>query len=328
MRHAKIPYSKKHPIILDCKNYVTKLIIEQAHNNCRRLGSEFVRAHMQRDFIITGLRRFLKQLSKPCFVSRGWRAQNITPLMTDLPSFRFAEAEKHYLFLNVGLEFFGPFYIEHRNRKLEKQYVCLFTSLVTRAVHLEICQTMDTDSCLLAIRRFVSRRGYPEVSISDNGSNFTSAKKMLNLNKISVDNNYIKSQLQQQNITWEVNPPRASHFGGIWERLIQSAQRTLLIIIGSLQLKAEIFQTIVAETEGLLNSSPITYVSSDTNDEEALTPCHFLLRRPDSRFAPLTSTSRIFSKKDFSYTHTHTLLDHFLKRLQKEYTSDVISRPK
>ena len=149
---------------------------------------------------------------------------------------------------------------------------------------------------------------------------------MLVLSKISIDNDYIKSQLQQQNITWKMNPPLAPHFGGIWERLIQSAKRTLLIILGSQQLKAEVFQTIVAEIEGLLNSRPITNVSSDTKNEEALTPNYFLLGRPYSPFAPLTSTSRTFSKKEFSYSQT--LLDHFWKRLQKEYTSDLISRSK
>ena len=145
-------------------------------------------------------------------VCRRWRAQNSTPLVADLPSFRFAEAEKQYPFLNVGFDFLGPFYIEHRNCNLGKQYVCLFNCLVTRAVHMEVCQTLDTDSCLLAIRRFVSQRGYPELIISDNGSNFTSAKKMLDLNKIGVENNHIKSQLQQQNVTWKLNPPLAPHF--------------------------------------------------------------------------------------------------------------------
>ena len=70
------------------------------------------------------------------------------------------------------------------------------------------------------------------------------------------------------------------------------------------QLKAKVFQTIVDENKGLLNSRPITYVSSDTNDEKALTPNHFLLRSPYSSLAPLTSTSRTFNKKDFSYTKT------------------------
>ena len=67
-------------------------------------------------------------------------------------------------------------------------------------------------------------------------------------------------------------------------------------------------------------------VSSDTNDEEALARNHFLLRRPYSSFAPLSSTSRTFSKKECSCTQT--LLDHFWQRLQKDYTSDLISRPR
>ena len=115
----------------------------------------------------------------------------------------------------------------------------------------------------------------------------------------------------------EANPTSSPSLRRKWERLIQSANGTLLIILGSQQLNAEIFQTTVAETEGLLNSRPITYVSSDTNDKEALTQNRFLLRRPYSPLAPLTSTSRTFTKKKFSYIQT--LLDQFWKRLQKEY---------
>ena len=104
--------------------------------------------------------------------------------------------------------------------------ICLFTRFVIRAVHLEVCQTLDTDNCLLAIKRMISRQGYPKIIISDNGSNFTSTKRLLDLCKISFDNKYIKSQLLQQNITWKLNPPLAPHFGGIWEKLVQSAKRT------------------------------------------------------------------------------------------------------
>ena len=72
LRHTKIPYSQKHPVILDSKSNIAKLIIEQAHNDCRHLGTEFVRAYLQHDFIIIGLRQFLKQLSKRCFICRRW----------------------------------------------------------------------------------------------------------------------------------------------------------------------------------------------------------------------------------------------------------------
>ena len=62
--------------------------------------------------------------------------------------------------------------------------------------------------------------------------------------------------------------------------IIQTAKRTLLIILGSQKLKAETFQTIVTETEDIVNSRPISYVSSDNNNEKALITNHFNLRRP------------------------------------------------
>ena len=105
---------------------------------------------------------------------------------------------------------------------------------------------------------------------------------MLDLRKISVGNNYIKSHLLHQKIALKLNPHLAHHFGGILEKLKRSAKRTLLIIFSSQQLKAENFETIVAETEGLLNSGPIKYVSSDTHDKVILTPNHFLIRCPYS----------------------------------------------
>ena len=212
------------------------------------MGTEFFREHLPQSFLVIGLRRFLRSLGRTCFVCRRWRAQNVKPMMSDLPNFCFTDAEKQYPFLNVGVDYFGPFYIEDNSRKLEKQYICIFTCLVTRAVHLEVCHCLDTDSCLLAIRRFVSRKGYPDIIISDNGKNFTASKKVLNLENISFDNNYIAQQLSQQNIVCKMNPPLAPHFGRILERIIQTAKRTLLLIMGSQRLKAEIFETIVAET--------------------------------------------------------------------------------
>ena len=72
LKHAKKPFSKKHPVILDRKNNIIKLMIEQAYNDCRHLRTEFFQAHPQQDFIIIELRRFLKELSKTCFICRLW----------------------------------------------------------------------------------------------------------------------------------------------------------------------------------------------------------------------------------------------------------------
>ena len=98
LKRAKIPYSQKRRVILDSKNNIINLIIEQAHNDCRHLGTEFVRAHLQQDFIIIGLRRFLKQLSKTCFICRRWRAQNITPSWPTSPISNLQKPKKNILF--------------------------------------------------------------------------------------------------------------------------------------------------------------------------------------------------------------------------------------
>ena len=91
-------------------------------------------------------------------------------------------------------------------------------------------------------------------------------------------------------------------------------------------MKTEIFQTLMTETEGILNFRPLSYVSSDNNDEKALTPEHFNLVRPHLALAPLTAKLKLFRKKNFDYTQT--LMDHFRKVHQRQYTSDLISRAK
>ena len=108
----------------------------------------------------------------------------------------------------------------------------------------------------MTIRRFVSRRGYPDLIVSDNGKNFIGAKQAMRL-KFSrgykPDNEYIRLQLAQQNIQWTFNPPLAPHVGGVWERLIQTAKRSLLIVLGIRKLTLSVFQIVVAEAQAILN---------------------------------------------------------------------------
>ena len=89
--------------------------------------------------------------------------------MADLPEFKFPDVYKEYPFVNTGIDMFGPFYIEDKREGTQMHYVCLFTCLVTRTVHLEMCHDLSTDCILTTICRFVSRRGYPDLIVSDNG---------------------------------------------------------------------------------------------------------------------------------------------------------------
>ena len=58
--------------------------------------------------------------------------------------------------------------IDERTLKTRRS---LFLCLTARAVHIEVAQLLDTESCLAAVKRFIARRGYPSNIISDNETN-------------------------------------------------------------------------------------------------------------------------------------------------------------
>ena len=56
-----------------------------------------------------------------------------------------------------------------------KHYGAVFTCLTTRPTHLVLAGDLSTDSFILALKRFIARRGQPKVMYSNNGLNFTGA---------------------------------------------------------------------------------------------------------------------------------------------------------
>ena len=79
-------------------------------------------------------------------------------------------------FSYVGVDLSGPFTVR-RGRTSAEGYGALFTCLTIRAVHIEIVHSMDTESFINALRRFIARRGRPEEIRSDNGGNFVKGEK-------------------------------------------------------------------------------------------------------------------------------------------------------
>ena len=70
---------------------------------------------------------------------------------------------------------------ETRSTKaLTKRYGLIFTCLTTHAIQIKLPGDLSMDSFLLALRRFISRRGYVKVMQSDNNTNFVGANNKLN----------------------------------------------------------------------------------------------------------------------------------------------------
>ena len=57
-----------------------------------------------------------------------------------------------------------------------------------------------------------------------------------------------------------------SHHGGIFEALINSSNKALRAILGGSRTTDEELLTALLEVDGLLNSRPLSYFSSNQND--------------------------------------------------------------
>lgn len=245
--------------------------------------------------------------------------------MAPLPEVRVSSDENGIAYPSaaVGVDYFAPLFVKSgpkirsKNSSLAKRFGCLFTCLRYRAIHIEVPQGLSTNSFINAILRFVGRRGSPRVIYSDNGTNFkgdeadvVKALKMWNQEKI-------QGSLSRRGIEWVFNPPAASHQGGVWERLIRSTKRILRSLVGNRELNDESLRTFLVEAEKIMNDRPITPVSRDPQDLEALTPNHILLMRRD----PSISTGEYakLEKYEARWKHVQLLANIFWERWIAEY---------
>lgn len=111
--------------------------------------------------------------------------------------------------------------------------------------------------------------------ISDNAKTFVSASRRL---KALFHLPEVRCHLENKQITWSFNTPKAPWQGGFFERLIKSVKRCLKKLLGRACVTYEELLTILTEIECILNSRPLTYVSTE-DLEEPLTPSHLLCGR-------------------------------------------------
>lgn len=133
-------------------------------------------------------------------------------------------------FTNVAVDYFGPINVR-RGRSVVKRYGVVFSCMTSRAVHLEVAYSLDTDSCINALRRFICRRGQVTHLRSDNGTNFVGAERELREALASLHHSCIERALSKKGIKWSFNPPGGSHHGGAWERMVRMIKKILCSVL-------------------------------------------------------------------------------------------------
>ena len=195
----------------------------------------------------------------------------------------------------------------------------------SRAVHLEVARSLETDDFILVLMRFLNRRGYVKEPRSNNGSNFVGANREIKEAIEQIDKEKVGRELQERGCKWVFHPPGASHMSGVWERLVKSVKRSLKAILGKDLINEEVLQTVFTEAERIANSRPLTRNSSSPNDGEPLTPSHFLNIRPTINLPPeMVDGSDKFSRK--RWRQAQLLAKHYWKCWLREYIPSLQER--
>ena len=225
--------------------------------------------------------------------------------------------------MSVGVDYFGPIAVK-RGRGREKRYGRLLTCLSSRAVHIEVVESLDTDSFISCLQRFIARRGLPELIRSDNGRNFVGAEWELCQGLQAWEK--VEGDLSEKGVWWIFNTLTASHMGGVWERQIRSVRRILSRLVREQVMSSEVLTTLLVAAEGILNNRPLTAASGDSSDLEPLTPNHLLIHRPAR--APPGLYANGDSKREKRWRQVLHLADVFWRRWTREYLPLLRQRTK
>ena len=170
-----LPYDMQFPIILPRGSWTTKLIVKHYHEAGHHItGTNHTLSNLSTKYWIPAAREEIRQWEKECNECKRRKAKAAQQIMAPLPRVRLQLPLR--AFAQVSVDYGGPFItVQGRGKRREKRWLCLFTCLACRAVHLEMAYGLDTDSFLKCFVRMTSRRGYLQEIVSDRGTNFVGA---------------------------------------------------------------------------------------------------------------------------------------------------------
>ncbi|XP_077379067.1 uncharacterized protein LOC144019709 [Festucalex cinctus] len=332
LKRAHLTSDETHPMLIPAKHHLALLIIRHFHETVYQQGRHFTEGSVRAaGFWIVGGKREVSSVIFNCVTCRKLRGKQQGQIMTNLPADRLSTDPP---FSHVGLDVFGPWSVAVRKTRGvqtdAKRWAVIFTCMSTRAIHIELIESMDTSSFINALRRLFAIRGAAKLLRSDCGTNFVSACRELQIDKRDCNNPKINSFLKDNHCIWEFNPPHASHMAGSWERMIGVTRRILdamLLECKNATLTHEVLVTFMAEVTAIVNARPLTTVSTDPQNPVILTPAMLLTQKVG--IPPIPPSQ--FEARDLfraQWRRVQYLADVFWSRWQKEYIAGLQERRK
>ncbi len=143
LENANIHKSAKHPILLDPRHQLTRLIVRYCHERVKHCGTKATLTELRSRFWIVRGRQYIRSVIYQCVTCRKQEGEPYcAPPPPPLPECRVKE---DFPFANTGVDFAGPLYVKNPDSKV---WISLYTCCVTRAVHLDLVPDMSTEAFL------------------------------------------------------------------------------------------------------------------------------------------------------------------------------------
>ena len=157
--------------------------------------------------------------------------------------------------------------------------------MAVKAVHIEVVSDYTTAAFLATFKRFTTRRGLCRFLYSDSGTNLQGANAEIRrlFSQTSSLCQEVAAAIAANGIQWPFKPPRAPHFGGLWEAAVRSFKSHFKRAIWESKLTYDEFTTIACSIKACLNYRPPSPTSADAQNPLALTSAHFLIGSSLSR---------------------------------------------
>uniref|UniRef100_A0A8R1I4K3 Integrase catalytic domain-containing protein n=1 Tax=Caenorhabditis japonica TaxID=281687 RepID=A0A8R1I4K3_CAEJA len=213
---------------------LARLIALDSHKSLLHQGPKDMASDIQRKYWIKSITSLTRSVRSGCTTCKRKHGSPYTyPFATALPEVRTQACRP---FQHIGLDYFGPIGYKTDTGSTGKLWAMLTTCLVTRAVHLEVVPDNTTSSFLLAMRRFIGRRGTPKTILSDNAPAFTLGYSMINADIRTMVNSSqtLTSYLASKDIEVKQITPFAPWQGGVYERIVGITKTMFYKIIGRL----------------------------------------------------------------------------------------------
>ena len=268
----------KAPKFLPKKHWYSSMVIQGYHELYKHAGISLTLAQVREEYWIPQAYPQVHHIVHKCPHCFKFHAKPFkNPEVPDMPKDRISQSPA---FTHIGVDYFGPLYFKNKDKSRSKAWVALFVCMATRAVHMELVPSMSAADFMLALRKFVARRGTPTTMMSDNALSFKLTKRVLeHIGKEHNQHTRLIDITPMTQITWKFIPELAPWHGGWYERMVGVVKSVLRKALAHTALDFHHMEAVLFETEQIVNQRPLTTITTDM-DQKVITPQDFISSNP------------------------------------------------